>query len=130
MYRRAESRIGLLLLTIIAAVRAMTPDAQLYAAIPDAPEIAVIIIIMASVGLADTFVNDLLPERFSFLGALKIRHVVLLCCAAFFGIVCLLSTVVYVPTHLVVQMLTLGIWIAIHAFFDLIRREGKSDGAS
>ena len=88
----------------------------------NAEEIGAVVIFVALIGFVDTFINDILPEEFTFPFALTIRHFLLMSCASFFAVGAFLAskttmTYVYLP-----HFVGCCIGTSMHAFFDIRRR--------
>lgn len=81
-----------------------------------------IVMVAAILGMLDTIINDVLPPRFHFLGALQTRHFTLMACAAFFAIGAWLCLRHPEAHQLISYYIGCCLAVTAHAFFDIRRR--------
>ena len=115
-------RVFLFFLAGNTAVVAHVPETGIGFLLKDTPFVGTAIACVALLGLCDTVINDMLPDRFNFSFGLSIRHVSLMSCAAFFALCAYLAVLSTLSWMVVPYFVACALTISVHTFFDLRRR--------
>ena len=77
---------------------------------------------IATLGMIDTFINDIMPLKYHFSMALATRHFTLMLSACFFAVGAFLATTTEGAYPLIPFFVACSSVITMHAFFDIRRR--------
>lgn len=121
-YSNVPGRLFLFFLSGNSALLAYVPESVLGFLYKDTPQVAVIVLCVAVLGVLDTIVNDLMPDRFHFRFGCSVRHIALMLCAAYFALCTYLTVMSTLSWPVIFYFVAPAITIAVHTFFDLRRR--------
>lgn len=115
-------RMFLFFLTMHAGVLAFDDNTMIGKVFNGAEYVGSIAIVVALIGMIDTFINDVLPDKYHFELALSVRHLTLMMSACFFATAAFLGTQLAVAYLTIPYFLACCLVISLHAFFDVRRR--------
>lgn len=115
-------RMFLFFLTGNSGVWTYVPESTIGHLFKDAPQVGIVVACIAVLGLLDTAINDMLPDRFHFGFGLSVRHIALMICAGFFALCTYLVMLSPLPWVVATYFMACSLTISVHTFFDLRRR--------
>ena len=121
-FSSVPGRLFLFFLTGSRALGAYVPSTSLGQIFVDAQPIGIFVAAVALLGLLDTIVNDVLPDKYHIDFALSVRHVALMLCAAFFGMAVYLTVDTGFSWTVIPEFVACALTISVHTFLDLRRR--------
>lgn len=121
-YSNVPGRLFLFFLSGNSAMLAYVPESILGFLYKGTPQVGLIVLCVAALGILDTVINDLLPDRFHFRFGRYVRHIALMLCAAYFALCTYLTVMSTLPWLVISYFAAPAITIAVHTFFDLRRR--------
>lgn len=121
-YSNVPGRLFLFFLSGNSAVLAYIPESILGFLYKGTPQVGLIVLCVAVLGILDTTINDLLPDKFHFRFGCSVRHIALMICAAYFALCTYLTVMSTLPWPVIFYFATPAVAIAVHTFFDLRRR--------
>ena len=120
-------RLCLLLLVWSSSLAAVVPQSTIGHLLAEARFIGWIVFFLCLIGIVETLINDVLPERFHWNFALHYRHLALLFCAGFYLMLVYLLTQSNISRLVVPYFLIMAFFLVWHAFMDIIGRYGPEN---
>ena len=115
-------RLFLFFFAGVSALLVYVPESILGFLFKGHMQIGLVMACVAALGMLDTIVNDVLPDRFHFRFGCSVRHVALMACAAFFALCTYLTVMSNLPWLVIPYFAAPAAALAVHTFFDLRRR--------
>lgn len=117
-------RLCLLLLVWSSSLVATVPQSTIGNLLGGATYVGWMVCALSMVGIVETIINDVLPERFRWEFALNIRHLALMACCGFFLILVFLLAQSEISKLAMPYFLIVAAFLAWNAFMDIRRRYG------
>lgn len=115
-------RLFLFFLAGNSALAVHVPQSVIGFLFKDAQQVGLVVACVALLGLFDTIINDMLPDKFHFSFGLSVRHIALMACAGFFALCAYLAVLSTISWITIPYFVACALTISVHTFFDLRRR--------
>ena len=117
-------RMCLLLLVWSSSLAAMVPESTIGNLLEGNSFVGIAVFVLASIGIVETIINDVLPEKYHWEFALNIRHLALMVCCGFFLMLVFLLTQSEISNLVLPYFVIVAFFLAWNAFMDIRRRFG------
>ncbi len=117
-------RLCLLLLVCSSSLAALVPESIIGNLLKGASYVGYVVFALSGVGIVETIINDLLPDKYHWQFALNIRHLALMACSAFFLILIFLLTQSSISMLVLPYFVIVATFLAWNAFMDIRIRFG------
>ena len=121
-YSNVPGRLFLFFLSGNSALVTYVPESAIGFIFKGSPQVGLVVACIAVLGLFDTIINDMLPDKFHFSFGLSVRHIALMTCSAFFALCAYLTVLSPLPWIVVPYFVACSLTISMHTFLDLRRR--------